>query len=167
MAAPLTIAFNDEVSFLTSSQRDWKSWIQQLLLQAREKIGKQNPLEMSISFVDQERIHAINKKYRGKDRATDVISFAIEDGDEGLNLASFEADPNFVEEIGDLFICPDVVRVHSREYGTGFDREFGYTCVHGFLHLNGYDHIKADEAKVMFGLQGEILAEYGLPLHRN
>ncbi|MCI1290208.1 MAG: rRNA maturation RNase YbeY [Lactobacillus sp.] len=165
--APLTITFNDEVGFLTSGQRNWQNWIEQLLLQAKEKIGKQNSLEMSINFVDQARIHAINKQYRGKDRATDVISFAIEDGDEGLDLSSFEADPDFIEDIGDLFICPDVVRLHAKEYETGFDREFGYTCVHGFLHLNGYDHIKPAEAKVMFGLQGEILSEYGLPLHRN
>lgn len=163
--AELNISFNDETDFLKHSDRDWRIWIEKLLLLAKKRINKTNALEMSINFVSPDRIHEINKKYRGKDRATDVISFAIEDGDEQLDLSAFEQDPDFVEDIGDLFICPEVVKAHAKEYETGFNREFGYTCVHGFLHLNGYDHIKPEEAKVMFGIQGEVLADYGLPLH--
>lgn len=165
--APIDITFNDEVGFLDDKDRNWQEWIENLLILAKKAIHKENNLEMSINFVDEDRIHEINKEFRGKDRATDVISFAIEDGEDGIDLSEFRDDPDFVEDIGDLFICPAVVRKHAVEYGTGFDREFGYTCVHGFLHLNGYDHIKPDEAKVMFGIQGEVLAEYGLPLHKD
>lgn len=89
------------------------------------------------------------KKYRGKDRPTDVISFAIEDGLDEDFMSAFSDDPDFVEDIGDLFLCPEVIKRHSVEYETGFNREFGYTLVHGYLHLNGYDHIEDDEAKVM------------------
>ena len=80
-------------------------------------------------------------------------------------MAAFNDDPDFVEDIGDLFLCPEVIKRHSVEYETGFNREFGYTLVHGYLHLNGFDHIEDDEAKVMFGIQGKVLREYGLPLH--
>ncbi|EFO71241.1 translation metalloprotein YbeY [Lactobacillus iners LactinV 01V1-a] len=80
-------------------------------------------------------------------------------------FAQFIETPDFVEDIGDLFICPEVVEKHATEYETGFYREFGYTLVHGYLHLNGYDHIKDDEAEVMFGIQSKVLEEYGLPLH--
>lgn len=105
------------------------------------------------------------KNIVGKDRPTDVISFAIEDGLDEDFMAAFNDDPDFVEDIGDLFLCPEVIKRHSVEYETGFNREFGYTLVHGYLHLNGFDHIEDDEAKVMFGIQGKVLREYGLPLH--
>lgn len=165
--SPIDITFTDEVNFLDDPSRDWKKWILDLLLLAKDKIHKENNLEMSINFVSSEKIHEINKEYRNKDRATDVISFAIEDGEDKVDMKLFSSDPDFVEDIGDLFICPEVVKQHAVEYETGFDREFGYTCVHGFLHLNGYDHIDPDEAKVMFGIQGEVLQEYGLPLHKD
>ncbi|MFR0614277.1 rRNA maturation RNase YbeY [Lactobacillus porci] len=162
---PIEVSYTDEVGFLDDDQRDWQKWIMDLLLLAKQEIKKDNPLEMSINFVDEEKSNQINRDYRGKDRPTDVISFAIEDGEEGLDLAAFAADPDFVEDIGDLFMCPSVIKRHSVEYGTGFDREFGYTIVHGFLHLNGYDHIVPDEAKEMFGIQGKVLEDYGLPLY--
>lgn len=163
---PIEVTYTDEVGFLDDEKRDWKKWIMDLLLMAKKEIGKENNLEMSINFVDEERSNQINRDYRGKDRPTDVISFAIEDGEEGLDMSVFaEEDPDFVEDIGDLFMCPSVIRRHSVEYGTGFDREFGYTIVHGFLHLNGYDHIEPDEAKEMFGIQGKVLEDYGLPLY--
>ncbi len=162
---PIDITFNDEVGFLDDKTRDWKKWISDLLLLAKNDIAKKNNLEMSINFVDEEKSNEINKKYRDKDRPTDVISFAIEDGEDLLDYSTFEDDPEFSEDIGDLFMCPSVIMRHSKDYGTGWDREFGYTLVHGFLHLNGYDHIKPDEAKVMFKIQGKVLEEYGLPLY--
>ncbi len=162
---PIDITYNDEVDFLKDDRRDWQKWIMKLLLLAKKEIGKKNNLGMSINFVDEDHSQEINKKYRDKDRPTDVISFAIEDGDEDFDIAAFEDDPDFQEDIGDLFMCPGVIKRHSVEYGTGFDREFGYTIVHGFLHLNGYDHIKPDEAKKMFGIQGKVLKDYGLPLY--
>lgn len=162
----LDISFNDEIDFLKDDTHPWVQWITNLLLSAKKAINKDNPQEVSISFVSSEKIHEINKKYRGKDRPTDVISFAIEDGEEDDLMTQFIADDsNFIEDIGDLFICIDVVKRQSVDYETGFDREFGYTLVHGYLHLNGYDHIEDDEAEEMFSIQGKVLEEYGLPLH--
>lgn len=160
--AGVDISFNDETDFLDAQ---WQEWIHNLLLLAQKEIQKQNKQSLSINFVSEQKSHAINRKYRQKDRPTDVISFAIEDGNEKLDLADFIADPNFEEDIGDLFMCIDVIKRHSQEYETGFKREFGYTLVHGFLHLNGYDHIKKDEAQRMFAIQGKILEDYGLPLY--
>lgn len=162
--ANLEISFNDEINFLKDKDKDWKDWISKLLLSAKVNINKTNVQEVSINFVSTERIHEINKKYRDKDRATDVISFAIEDGLDTNVLAQFMSEPGFVEDIGDLFICIDIVKKQAVDYETGFDREFGYTLVHGYLHLNGFDHIKDDEAKEMFTIQSKVLEEYGLPL---
>ncbi len=160
----IDITFNDEVGFLENEKRDWQKWITNLLLLAKKEINKKNNLEMSINFIDEKRSNEINKKYRGKNRPTDVISFAIEDGADQIDFSVFD-DPEFIEDIGDLFMCPSVIMRHSKEYSTGWDREFGYTLVHGFLHLNGYDHIEPDEAKTMFKIQGKVLEDYGLPLY--
>lgn len=165
MSTGLEISYHDDVDFLTAKQQDWRPWIEKLLLLAKKEINKTNTESLSINFVTPERSHEINLKYRDRDRPTDVISFAIEDGSEQLDLAAFIADPDFVEDIGDLFMCPEVIKQHSIDYGTGFKREFGYTLVHGFLHLNGYDHIEPAEAKEMFGIQGRVLEDYGLPLY--
>ena len=94
---PIDITYNDEVGFLDDKKRDWQDWIMKLLLLAKKEIGKDNNLEMSINFVDEDRSHEINLKYRDKDRPTDVISFAIEDGEDSIDLAAFEDDPDFQE----------------------------------------------------------------------
>lgn len=128
-----------------------------------KRIKLKDNTEASITFCTVDEIHEINKKYRDTDRPTDVISFALEDGeDDGMSTFDLEEEFGVPRNIGDLFICPDVVKEHAKDYGHSFDREFGYTVVHGLLHLSGYDHIKPDEAKVMFGLQKEILNDYGL-----
>ena len=64
--------------------------------------------------------------------------------------------------IGELFISVDKAREQAAEYGHSFEREMGFLAVHGFLHINGYDHYTPEEEKEMFGLQEEILTAYGL-----
>ena len=96
----LDISFNDEVNFLKDSDKDWIPWISNLLLSAKKEIHKENTQEMSINFVSSKKIHEINKKYRGKDRPTDVISFAIEDGLDEDFMSAFSDDPGFVALIG-------------------------------------------------------------------
>jgi probable rRNA maturation factor len=114
--------------------------------------------EMSITIVSDEEIRRINREYRNTDRVTDVISFAIEDG-EDEDLSGFDGIP---ENIGDLFIAPGKVREQAADYDHSFERELGYTVVHGFLHLNGYDHIQPEDEQVMIPLQEKILSAYGL-----
>ena len=62
----LDISFNDEVTFLKDSDKDWISWISNLLLSAKKEIHKENAQEMSINFVSSKKIHEINKKYAVK-----------------------------------------------------------------------------------------------------
>ena len=111
-------------------------------------------LEFSVIIVDNKRIHEINKEYRGIDRPTDVISFALEDNEE------IEFDHYRV--LGDIYISIDKVREQAREYGHSEKRELAFLTVHGFLHLLGYDHMKPEDEKVMFSLQEEILNEMGV-----
>ncbi len=108
----------------------------------------------NIIFVDNERIHEINKEYRKVDRVTDVISFALED------------NPDIVYEdfrlLGDIYIAIDVAYDQAIEYNHSREREVCFLATHGVLHLLGYDHMTEDEEKEMFGIQEELLKEYGI-----
>ncbi len=143
--------------------------ITDLLQFAAEKIGKQNK-EMAVTFVDDARVHEVNLKYRGIDRPTDVVSleykpeslivFNEEDLLDNPELAEMMED--FDAYIGELYISIDKAREQSEDYGHSYEREMGFLAVHGFLHINGYDHYTPEEEAEMFGLQEEILTAYGL-----
>ena len=124
--------------------------IKEVLAIAIKKL-KLKDIEFNIIFVDNDYIHKINKEYRGIDRETDVISFALEDDD------SFPIMETKV--LGDIYISIDKDKSQAEEYGHSFKRELCFLCVHGFLHINGYDHMKEEDEKIMFGLQEEILNE--------
>ena len=86
-----------------------------------------------------------------------------DDSDDSPILLDPELAAQIPENLGDLFISIDKVGEQAKFLGHSNDRELGFLIVHGFLHLNGYDHEeKADEEK-MFKLQEEILNGYGLP----
>ena len=106
----------------------------------------------NVIIVDNPKIHEINKEYRGIDRETDVISFALED-DKSFNRTDFRI-------LGDIYISLDRVISQSIEYGHSFKRELFFLALHGLLHLLGYDHMKKEDEVVMFGKQDEILNRY-------
>ena len=108
----------------------------------------------NVIIVDNEKIHEINKEYRGIDRPTDVISFALED-DKTFNRS-------VIRILGDIYISIDKVRSQSAEYGHSFKRELYFLAVHGLLHLLGYDHMTKEDEKVMFAKQEEVLSRYGI-----
>ena len=108
----------------------------------------------NIIFVDNDKIHEINKEYRKVDRVTDVISFALED------------NPDIVYDdfrlLGDIYIAIDVAYDQAIEYNHSREREVCFLATHGVLHLLGYDHMTEEVEKEMFGLQEELLQEYGI-----
>ncbi len=110
--------------------------------------------ELDVIIVDNEYIHKINKEYRGVDRPTDVISFALED----------EPDIKLDHRIlGDIYISIDKAREQANEYGHSLKRELCFLTVHGVLHLLGYDHMKSKkDEEVMFGKQDKILNDLGI-----
>lgn len=120
--------------------------------------------EMSVTFMNNDEIHRYNKTYRGIDKPTDVISFAIEeDGDDFPVLPDEEMDEELAKNIGDILVSVDIIASQAEYLGHSYERELGFLVVHGFLHLNGYDHMQGDaEEKEMFDLQRKILDDYGL-----
>lgn len=112
-------------------------------------------LEFNVIIINNEEIHKINKEYRGIDRPTDVISFALED----YKDIKYEND---YRVLGDIYISIDKVREQAKEYGHSEKRELAFLAVHGLLHLLGYDHMKKEDEKVMFSKQELILDGYGI-----
>lgn len=104
----------------------------------------------SIIFVDSDEIRRINHEYRGIDKVTDVISFALEDSKDLVGD---------VRVLGDIYICIPKVIEQSEAYGHSIKRELSFLTVHGLLHLLGYDHISSEDEKVMFAKQELILNE--------
>lgn len=143
--------------------------IRDMLNFAAKKLGKENK-EMAITFVDNEKIHQINLDYRDMDRPTDVVSLEYKpETDIVFSEEDLEADPDLaavMEDydayIGELFISVDKAHEQAESYGHSFEREMGFLAVHGFLHINGYDHYTPEEEEEMFTLQEEILTAYGL-----
>lgn len=139
--------------------------------------------EVALSFVDDETIRQLNRDYRGIDRPTDVLSFAMaEMGEEELAINyedlediaiesapgeasdadDAEEDNPLVEPLGDIIISVPRAIAQAEEYGHSIERELGFLFVHGFLHLIGYDHETEEEEKEMFARQERILQKAGL-----
>lgn len=133
---------------------------EKLLQFAADQLSIVANAEMSVTFVNNPEIQKINREYRGIDRSTDVISFAIEDDDDLMLPAELQAE--LPRELGDLFVSIDKVKSQALFLDHSEERELGYMLVHGFLHLNGYDHERADDHGEQFRLQEEILTKYGL-----
>lgn len=118
------------------------------------EIEKTGTVNFNVIIVDNEYIHKLNREYRGIDRPTDVISFALEDT-EDIKYEDFRL-------LGDIYISIDKAKEQAIEYGHSFKREICFLAVHGLLHLLGYDHMVKEEEKIMFSKQELILNEAGI-----
>lgn len=120
--------------------------------------------EISVTIVDNDEIQQINKEYRNKDYPTDVISFAMNDVVEDDPILEMDAGVEFPFSnlLGDLFVSIDKVKEQAKEYGHSEKRELAFLVVHGFLHLNGYDHHTQASEQEMFQLQEAILTDFGV-----
>ena len=87
----------------------------------------------------------LNRRYRGKNRPTDVLSFAQEE---------FKADPKY---LGDILIASTTTRKQAKQSGKSPTEEARMLAVHGLLHLLGYDHATPRQEKEMFGIQNRLL----------
>jgi len=113
-------------------------------------------VEVSLSFVDDAEIEALNREHRGIDSPTDVLSFSQIEGEE-LALPEGEA-----RLLGDIVISLQRCQDQALEYGHSFDRELAFLVAHGMLHLLGFDHQTPEEESAMMAVTEEILGGMGL-----
>lgn len=144
-----------EISFAFVNQTDtdlseYEKLFSQIIETALDKLAIDDDVELSCIIVDNNAIWKINRDYRGIDRPTDVISFALEDQPDIL-------PDGMPRELGDIFISIEKAKEQAESYGHSFQREFCFLFTHGLLHLLGYDHMDEKDAEVMFGLQEDIL----------
>ena len=136
--------------------------LEQLLSDGLNAVAKLHGLgekeEVDITIVTDEEIHALNRDYRNVDRATDVLSFALdEDGGEPELVGGPE-----VHLLGDIIISAETAARQAEEFGHGLEREIVYLAVHGLLHLLGYDHMQEEDKVVMRAKEEEALREIKL-----
>lgn len=146
------------------------AWIDKLnlILQQAGELENVHDGEVALTFVDNETIRELNRTYRGLDKETDVLSFAMSeqlDDEPDIYYGDDPDDPNLPPVgllLGDIVISVPKAKEQSEAYGHSLEREIGFLFVHGFLHLLGYDHQDEQEEQRMFARQEQILAEVGL-----
>ena len=111
--------------------------------------------EVSLSIVDKDTIHKLNKDYRNVDRETDVLSFPMDE-------EAFDDEGNPIFLLGDIVICLDVARNQAAEFGHSLEREMMYLICHSTLHLLGYDHIEEDDKAKMRAKEKEVMKNLGV-----
>jgi probable rRNA maturation factor len=116
------------------------------------------PVILTLTLVDDDEIHQINRQHRNVDRPTDVLSFPLVDGTD-----SFALPPGMPRELGDIIISYPRAVAQAEEYGHSVERELTYLVVHGVLHILGHDHEVPEEQAVMRAREEAALAVVGLP----
>lgn len=168
----------DDQAYLASGQ---EKLLNEVIEAAAKYLNLPEGIELDLSIVSNEEIQVLNRDYRGLDKPTDVLSFALtevtsefdvdfahldltEEAEETEDLeeTEFEDEEAIPQHLGDIIISYPRAQEQAQDYGHSLDRELAFLAVHGFLHLNGYDHQTEEEAQEMFRIQEEVLTTYGL-----
>ena len=168
----------DDQAYLAAGQ---EKLLHEVIEGAAKYLKLPEGIELDLSIVSNEEIQALNRDYRGLDKPTDVLSFALtevsseydvdfahldldEEAEETEDLeeTEFEEEEAIPQHLGDIIISYPRAQEQAQDYGHSLDRELAFLAVHGFLHLNGYDHQTEEEAQEMFRIQEEVLTTYGL-----
>ncbi len=137
-----------------------KNLIRRAVLATLKYEGFDRDCEVSVTFTDNEGIHELNKKYRGVDKPTDVLSFPLFDYD---GVSEEPPVDEILNNLGDIVISLEKAKEQAEEYGHSYKRETAFLCVHSMLHLLGYDHEKSEEEdRDMRARQTEIMRIMGL-----
>ena len=134
--------------------------IRRTILETLDYEGMENDVEVSVTFVDDEGIRELNKKFRNMDKPTDVLSFPL------LDYEGESEEPFFDElchNLGDIVISLERAMAQANEFGHSFEREVAFLTAHSMLHLLGYDHeISEEDDADMRKRQNDIMERMGL-----
>ncbi len=128
----------------TSDKKYSPKIFEKILKTAARELKLKGKLELSVNLVGEAKMRELNKKYRKKDKPTDVLSFPLGDGS------------------GDIFICLSIAKSDAKRENVDIKTKLAQLTVHGFLHLQGYDHARSKrDAREMFDLEAKILNKMG------
>ncbi len=119
---------------------------------ARQALGDVADAEITIRLVDAEESRDLNKKWRHIDKPTNILSFPISRADDVVPML-----------MGDLVICAALIQQEAAEQNKPLDAHWAHILIHGILHLSGYDHAEAEEARLMQRCETGIMQQCGYP----
>lgn len=134
--------------------------IKKIIQSCEEEEGIYFDNEISLTFVDDEKIQSLNKEHRNIDSATDVLSFPMYEK-EDLDMEK-KSDDKFVKLLGDIVISLEKAQAQALDYGHSFKREVCYLICHSMFHLMGYDHINEDDKSVMRAKEEKIMNKFNI-----
>lgn len=140
-----------EINNLTSNDvdKDYLKEVAQTVLEEEEAEGS-----ISLAIVGENRVRKLNKRYRGKNKVTDVLSFPAQE----VKIEQFKIGPKEESEgLGEVVICLKRVKKNARRNDKEVEEEFTLVLIHGILHLLGYDHQEEEEAQEMEQKQQQYL----------
>ncbi len=136
-----------------------ESWLRKIIEAVLKMENTGDNVEVSLLITGQKRIHQLNRDYRGIDRPTDVLSFAMQEecpSEKGEDF-SFVAPPDGIKHLGEVIISYPQAVIQAEERGHSVKKEVAVLIIHGILHLLGYDHIEDKEAEQMEAREKIIL----------
>lgn len=154
----MQLILQNKVNFDTLSQETMQKIAESVLIMKNQPTDE---IAVGIFVVGAGEIQEINREYRNKDKATDVITFRLMDTASGkkLNKENFPLDYDYDNGglyLGDIFICYEVAQNQAGEMGHSTDREIAELLVHGMLHILGHDHENDAEAQIMKNYEEEM-----------
>jgi probable rRNA maturation factor len=148
----------EEDSFSDAEKQRMRNLLEKGLSAVLNLCDESDKAEVSLSLVTDDQIRQLNRDYRGIDRPTDVLSFALNE-ENPQDPQIFGLEDNL---LGDIVISVERAQCQAVEYGHSFERELLYLAIHGILHLLGYDHETEDERVTMRTKEEEVLDFLGL-----
>lgn len=127
--------------------------IEKVVLECLKQENKGTDYEISITFIDDDEIHELNKEYRGVDKPTDVLSFPM--GEDELDIPGETL-------LGDIVISIETARRQAEEFGHSLEREISYLVAHSMFHLMGYDHMNDEEKVIMRRKEKKVMSILGI-----
>ncbi len=134
-----------------------KSWLKSIVRKVLLVEHAQPTAEVGLVITGQDRIRELNRTYLGRDRPTDVLSFAMLPGAD--ESQTFVPPPDGKKHLGEIVISYLQAETQAREHGHSIKKELAILIIHGTLHLLGYDHDVAERRRTMRKKESEILAE--------
>ena len=141
------------ISNETNEKIDMDEKLKSVVKTVLESEGLPLEYEVSITFVDIDEIHKLNKEFRNVDRPTDVLSFPM---DEDFSIEGVDT------MLGDIVISMDIAKEQAKDFGHSLDREIMYLTAHSMLHLLGYDHMDESEKTEMRAREKEVMKILGV-----
>lgn len=126
---------------------EYKKSFKKIYQKTIKLLGEEHVRDVYVNIVEPAEIKNINKKYRNKNKVTDVISFA------------FDETQASVIVLGEIYICLSQAIKQAKEFNHSLHREMCFLFVHGLLHLYGFDHLNEKDEQIMFKLQEKILEQ--------